>query len=103
MHAQDHYNPFAGNALAPTRGRRLAVGERQKVSWRDVGAVSRSSTVRGQFSSQSLVDVSHLAIHAKAHCKQIERFIGVACTMMMSGGNHVSLFGVSPPLGSVGS
>ena len=67
------------------------------MSWRDVGSVSRSSTVRGQFLSQSMVDVSHLAILANAHCKHIERFISVACTMVMNNGNHVSLFGVSAP------
>ena len=94
MHAQDHLNPFGGNTLPTTRGRRLAVGERQKVLWRDVGSVSRSSTVRSQFPGQSLVDVSHLAILAKACCKHIERFIGVTCTMRMNDGNHVSLPGV---------
>ena len=102
MHAQDHLNPFAGNALPPTRGRRSAVGERQKVSWRDVGSVSRSSTVRGQFPGQSSVDDSRLAILAKARCKHIERFTGVTCTMLMNDGNHVSLSGVSAPSGERG-
>ena len=102
MHAQDHHNPFASNALRPTRERRLAVGELQKVSWNDVGSVSRSSSVHGQFSGQSLVDVSHLAILAKARCKHIERFIGVTCMIAMNNGNHVSLSGVSAPFAELG-
>ena len=95
MHAQDHRNPFAGNALPPTRGSRLELGERQKVSWRGVGSVSRSSMVHSQFPGQSLVDDSCLAILAKTRCKRIERFIGVTCTMAMNGGNNVSLSSVS--------
>ena len=87
MHAHDHLDPFAGNALPPTRGRRLAVGERQKMSWRDVGLVSRIYTVSSQFPGQNLVDISHLAILAKARCKHIERFIGVTCTVAMNDGN----------------
>ena len=51
MHAQDHHNLFAGNALPPTRGCRLAGGERQRLLWRNMGSVPRSSTVRGQFAS----------------------------------------------------
>ena len=73
------------------------MGERQKVSWCEVGSVSRSSTVHSQFPGQSLVDDSCLGILAKAHCKHIERFIGVTCTMAMNDGNHVSLSGVLPP------
>ena len=50
MHAQDHYNPFGGNALSPTQGRRLAVGDRQKVSWLDgaryLGALRREGGLR---------------------------------------------------------
>ena len=46
--------------------------------------------------------MSHLAIHAKARCKHIEWFIGVTCTMVMNGGNHVSLFGTSAPFGECG-
>ena len=68
MHAQDHHNPFGGNALSPTQGRRLAVGDRQKVSWLDVSSLSRSSTSRGWFARDRLVQVSRTAIR---HCKQI--------------------------------
>ena len=65
---QDHQNPFGGNALSPTQGRRLAVGDRQKVSWLDVSLLSRSSTSRGCFARDRLVQVSRTAI---PHCKQI--------------------------------
>ena len=68
MHAQDHQNPFGGNALSPTQGRRSAVGDRQKVSWLDVSSLSRSSTSRGCFAHDRLVQVSRTAIR---HCKQI--------------------------------
>ena len=55
--------------------------------------------VRGQFPGQSLVDVSHLAILAKAHCKHLEQFMGVTCKMPMNDGNHVSLFAMSASFG----
>ena len=32
MHAQDHPHPFAGNALPPTRRRRIAVGKSKELS-----------------------------------------------------------------------
>ena len=51
--------------------------------------------VRGQFPGQSLVNESRLVILSKAHCKHIERFIGVTCTVSMNDGNHVSLSNVS--------
>ena len=53
--------------------------------------------MRSQFPGLSLVDVSRLAILDKAHCKHIERFISVTCTMAMNDGNHVSLSGVLTP------
>ena len=68
MRAQDHQNPFGGNALSRTQGRRLAVGDRQKVSWLDAGSLSRSSTSRGWFARDRLVQVSRTAIR---DCKQI--------------------------------
>ena len=68
MHAQDHHNPFGGNALSPTQGRRLAVGDREKVLWLDAGSLSRSSTSRGWFAHDRLVQVSRTAIR---NCKRI--------------------------------
>ena len=68
MHAQDHHNPFGGNALSLTQGHRLAVGDRQKVSWLDVGSLSRSSTSRGWFACGRLIQVSQTAMR---NCKQI--------------------------------
>ena len=103
MHAQDHHNPFAGNALPPARGRRLALGERQKMSWHDLGSISRSSTVHGQFPGQSLFDVSHLAILTKGRSKHIERFISITCMMAMNDDNHVVFLACQPSLGSGGS
>ena len=68
MHAQDHHNPFAGNALPPTRGRRLVAEKHQKVSWLDVGSISRSCTSQGWFARDRFVQVSQTAV---PHCKQI--------------------------------
>ena len=75
MHAQDHHSSCGSNALSPTQGRRLAVGDRQKVSWLDVGSLSRSSTSRGWFARDRLVQVSQTAIR---NCKQI----GVAASSL---------------------
>ena len=97
MHAQSHHNPFAGNALPLTRGRRLAVGERQEVLWHDMGSVSRSSIVHSRCPAQSSVNDSHLAILTKGRCKHIEWFIGITYTMAMNDGNQVGLSGVSAP------
>ena len=68
MHAQDHRHPFAGNALPPIRGPRLAAEKRQKVSWGDVSSVYRGSTSRRWFVRDRLVQMSQTAIR---HCKQI--------------------------------
>ena len=56
-----------------------------------MSSISRSSSLRSQFPSHSLVNVSRLDILNEAHCKHVEQFIGVTCTMAMKNGNQVNL------------
>ena len=99
---QDHPHPIAGRALPPSRWRRLASRKCEEPFRGDVNLVSSGSTLRGQFSGYSLVQLSQTAVVTVLHCKLTNRLVVKTYTMKMINEARSTLPGPLVPLGRRG-